>query len=95
MAYTPRSRAAAEGERGERAEEGRGEGECQRILRKTGETAVVKRSDPTKKKKNSLAETTQHIARQRGKNMVGAKRGPPNAPQVQNADGYMILGRNI
>lgn len=48
-----------------------------------------------KKKKNSLAETTQHIARQRGKNTVGAKRGPPNAPQVQNADGYMILGRNI
>lgn len=47
------------------------------------------------KKKNSLAETTQHIARQRGKNTVGAKRGPPNAPQVQNADGYMILGRNI
>ena len=83
-----------------RAEEGRGEGKCQRISRKAGETAVAKRRDPAKikkkkKKKNSLAETTKHNARQRGKNAAGAKRGPPNTPQVQNADGYMILGRNI
>ena len=31
-----------------RAEEGRGEGKCQRISRKAGETAVAKRRDPAK-----------------------------------------------
>ena len=79
---------------------GGGAGKCKRISTKAGYQAVAKRrvtakNKKKKKKKNSLAETTKHNARQRGKNAAGAKRGPPNTPQVQNADGYMILGRNI
>ena len=98
MARAPRSRAETEGGEGGG---GTWRGEVPTDFEKSwrdsrGETeGSCKNPKKKQKKKNSLAETTKHNARQRGKNAAGAKRGPPNTPQVQNADGYMILGRNI